>query len=295
MNPLARPWTCKSSCNLEGKAPECSGRVCGQATASNKQEACREAKRDATQRAPRSCYARHCQCDCRQEKKTGLAQLPDMIALLPLEDRGRFEGQSASALLQMLGSHKSASDRATACWLLGRVLPARSTSVFREALQDNQSAVRVVAARAIAERGEVSNPDVRTLARLAREDGSRDVRRAATYALGLSGMRGAILPLMDILCDSGESMLIRGIAAEALGDLHDSRAVATLMKTAKSQSPSLRFWSVCALRAICDRRALPLLRSIVQRDRARLKHWGSVASAALEAIEVIERDSPAHP
>ena len=46
--------------------PQCTGRVTGSSSGhSNQNEACREAKRDATQKAPRHCYARHCQCsDC---------------------------------------------------------------------------------------------------------------------------------------------------------------------------------------------------------------------------------------
>jgi hypothetical protein len=58
-------WTCTASCNIAGgNKPECTGRVTGSASGPSQEQACREAKRDATQKAPPGCYARHCQCDC---------------------------------------------------------------------------------------------------------------------------------------------------------------------------------------------------------------------------------------
>jgi hypothetical protein len=63
---MARTWKCFASCNVEGTEPQCTGRVTGFATGSSQEIACREAKRDATQKAPRGCYARHCQCNCSQ-------------------------------------------------------------------------------------------------------------------------------------------------------------------------------------------------------------------------------------
>jgi hypothetical protein len=55
-------WSCDASCNVEGTEPQCTGRVTGSASGPSQEHACREAKRDATQKAPRGCYARHCQC-----------------------------------------------------------------------------------------------------------------------------------------------------------------------------------------------------------------------------------------
>lgn len=61
---MAGKWFCEASCNLEGTEPYCSGRVTGGASGTSEEAACREAKRSATQKAPRGCYARHCQCRC---------------------------------------------------------------------------------------------------------------------------------------------------------------------------------------------------------------------------------------
>lgn len=46
-----------ASCNVAGTAPHCQGkRVTGSGPT------CTDAKRDATQKAPAGCYARHCKC-----------------------------------------------------------------------------------------------------------------------------------------------------------------------------------------------------------------------------------------
>jgi len=56
-------WSCDASCNVEGTESQCTGRVTGSSSGHpDEKTACREAKRDATQKAPRDCYARHCQC-----------------------------------------------------------------------------------------------------------------------------------------------------------------------------------------------------------------------------------------
>lgn len=64
----ARTWSCDARCNVEGTEPQCTGRVEGHSSGHpSEDEACREAKRDATQKAPRNCYARHCRClNCTQ-------------------------------------------------------------------------------------------------------------------------------------------------------------------------------------------------------------------------------------
>ncbi len=64
----AKKWSCDASCNvqaIEGKAPSTfPDRVTGSATGKTEPEACKNAKRVATQSAPQGTYARHCQCSC---------------------------------------------------------------------------------------------------------------------------------------------------------------------------------------------------------------------------------------
>ncbi|HRQ65188.1 MAG TPA: RHS repeat-associated core domain-containing protein [Xanthomonadaceae bacterium] len=59
-------WTCAASCNVQQIDPLacCPPRTTGVGGGSNQNEACRNAKRDATQSTPRGCYSRHCQCSC---------------------------------------------------------------------------------------------------------------------------------------------------------------------------------------------------------------------------------------
>jgi RHS repeat-associated protein len=61
-NPRRNRWHCTAKCTLEGKLPECNGFIHGTGSGPSEEEACRAAKRDATQRAPLGCYARHCRC-----------------------------------------------------------------------------------------------------------------------------------------------------------------------------------------------------------------------------------------
>jgi RHS repeat-associated protein len=60
-------WICEAKCNVDGTPSHCSGkRVNGLGSGPSEELACRNAKRSATQKAPRGCYARHCRCECRR-------------------------------------------------------------------------------------------------------------------------------------------------------------------------------------------------------------------------------------
>ena len=61
-------WKCTASCNIQsfGDGETSVARVVGEGYGSTQDEACRNAKRDATQKAPRGSYARHCQCKCKK-------------------------------------------------------------------------------------------------------------------------------------------------------------------------------------------------------------------------------------
>ena len=62
-----RMWRCTATCNVEvhkGAPPPPLPRVSGSGIGSSEDEACRNAKRQATQSAPRGTHARHCDCDC---------------------------------------------------------------------------------------------------------------------------------------------------------------------------------------------------------------------------------------
>jgi hypothetical protein len=65
----AARWNCSATCNVQqiDKDANCPDRVSGSARGSSEEDACREAKRAATQSTPRGCYPRHCACDCSKE------------------------------------------------------------------------------------------------------------------------------------------------------------------------------------------------------------------------------------
>lgn len=57
-------WTCEARCNVQqiDRNAVCPDRVSGSAGGPSQAEACRAAKRVATQSTPPGCYPRHCQC-----------------------------------------------------------------------------------------------------------------------------------------------------------------------------------------------------------------------------------------
>jgi hypothetical protein len=60
----ARGWTCTASCHNTG--PQCTGFLEGAGSGASEAQACLAARKDATHKAPRGCYGRHCQCQCKQ-------------------------------------------------------------------------------------------------------------------------------------------------------------------------------------------------------------------------------------
>ena len=65
----AARWSCSATCNVQqiDKDADCPDRVSGSASGSSEDDACREAKRAATQSTPQGCYPRHCSCDCSKD------------------------------------------------------------------------------------------------------------------------------------------------------------------------------------------------------------------------------------
>jgi hypothetical protein len=61
-----RRWYCDARGNIEGTAPQCTGRCTGSAIGSNENTTYREAKRDANRNTPLGCYCRHIRRICSQ-------------------------------------------------------------------------------------------------------------------------------------------------------------------------------------------------------------------------------------
>jgi RHS repeat-associated protein len=63
---MGKKWTCIATCNIQNysNVPNAPDRVTGGGSGSSEEEACLNAKRNATQQAPLGTYPRHCQCEC---------------------------------------------------------------------------------------------------------------------------------------------------------------------------------------------------------------------------------------
>jgi len=112
------------------------------------------------------------------------------------------------------------------------------------------------------------------------KDPDRDVRREAAQALGdLKDTRG-IHPLIDALADTESS--VRSKVAYALGDLGDTIAVESLIKALGDSSSDVRWIAASALGRIGSKRATePLYEALADSDRL-------VRITVVEALEKIK-------
>jgi len=199
--------------------------------------------------------------------------------------------QSFGDLLVIVQARETSDDLASsAAWLLGRLGSKRAASALLAALTAAASARRQAAAHAL---GELDvKAAVQPLIVTMRSDASDDVRQAATYALGLIGAKRALSPLIAVLADQTNSPGLRGMAAEALSDVRDRRAVPALLGALGDVSPEVRFWAAFALGELGDPQALPELERIAATDRAPVAGRGTVRKEAEAAIQRIrEQDS----
>jgi HEAT repeat protein len=119
---------------------------------------------------------------------------------------------------------------------------------------------------------------------------SRDCEKrvAAAYTLGFLRDRRAAKALIQVLSRRRQSPRLRGQAAEALGYLFifrtDRLAFLTLLEGLEDPSPEVRFWSVFAIGQMGNRKAIPALTKISQKDKATLPGWWSIAKEAKAAI-----------
>ena len=82
-------------------------------------------------------------------------------------------------------------------------------------------------------------------------------------ALGKTGDKRAVDPLLTMLRDEGEHPWLRWEVARALGKLEDTRVVPTLIKTLSHEKAPVRMGSACALGWLGDTRAVaPLINAL---------------------------------
>jgi HEAT repeat protein len=122
-------------------------------------------------------------------------------------------------------------------------------------------------------------------------------RAAAAHALGGLHDQRAVHPLISTLKNRRERPKVRGMAAEALGDLSkrlDTTVETALIAALSDPSSEVRFWSAFALGSVRSRKAIPILRHLAKTDRGEIRGWSSVAKEVSDAIRRIEKPLNSH-
>jgi len=91
------------------------------------------------------------------------------------------------------------------------------------------------------------------------------------------------------LADRNEDPRVRGLAAEALTEAGERRAVPSLIAVLGDPSVEVRFWAAFALGQLGDPAALRALERLAETDDAELPGWRSVKDEAADAIERIRQ------
>lgn len=192
-------------------------------------------------------------------------------------------------LVAVLTDPSAGENRATACWLIGRMGDARAFDHLAHALRDPEPHLRTEAARSL---GALGSPRaIPALLAALQTDADPDTRMGAAHSLGVLGDHRAVDPLLEKLADRNEDPRVRGVVAEALIWTRERRAVPPLIAALDDPSVEVRFWAAFALGEFGDPAALGALERLAETDDATLPGWRSVKDEAAAAIESIR----AHP
>lgn len=235
---------------------------------------------------------------------------------------GSFKNsQTVEPLLEGLEQAQSSAARRGFISALGEIGDLRAVTPIIRFLEDTDSSVRVGAAEAL---GNLGDPQAGKALVIGLEDVDNIVRMYCALALGKLGDLTAVAPLLarfkkeqdsqvrwEIVIELGklgdpqaydtllatlqndQDGVIRCFAALALGRLGDSRAIQPLIKTVRDKDYNVRYRCIEALGVLGAEQALPLLRTIRDKEK-----WGYVdreevfypaSEAAAKAIEQIEQ------
>jgi tetratricopeptide (TPR) repeat protein/HEAT repeat protein len=130
--------------------------------------------------------------------------------------------------LIQLGNHAEVAMREAAVFALGMTGDKRALAPLSAALDDRRDSVQTLACLGLARLAERKATASGRLAAVVRDGGRRDETRAAcAFALGVSGDRGAVAPLGELLAEGqGEA---QRLAAWSLGRIGDRRALPALL------------------------------------------------------------------
>lgn len=187
--------------------------------------------------------------------------------------------------------------REFAIWLLARLGDSRAVPSLLIALTDaSHATVRREAALRVAEVGKQAAAEaIVPLLHVLQTDPDAQVRVAAAYALrwfkGTADERIAAT-LLNTFQNQQEDAVVRGEAAESLGELGVRQAVPALITALQDSSATVRLESAFALGLLGDARALPELARVAATDQGQVE-WGdterwSVKDEASEAMKRIQ-------
>jgi HEAT repeat protein len=213
------------------------------------------------------------------ESRPNLQRSLDILA-----DRGVTSFESALAIVRDQQAQPNL--RTTACWILGRLADKRAVPGLLVAFRDQDPNLQWEAARALGILG--GKRAARPLIIAMQDAEGVETRRAAAYALGWMGNEMAHEPLLETLANVNENPRVRAVAAEALANLGDTRAVKALLSASEDPDVEVRFWSAFALGQLVsedDSESLAKLERMVETDHALCPGWRTVSEEARSAIE----------
>jgi HEAT repeat protein len=171
------------------------------------------------------------------------------------------------------------------CWCLGRSTHSKATEALLTCAQDNEADIKAEAIKSLGVQGKTEA--VPLLINLMMHDNNMEVRKSAAYALGLIGDPRAFDMLVFKMLDQNEVPEVRGMAAEALGDLGDQYAMAPLIRTLSDDSNEVKFWAANSLGRLGKAEAIPALKNLIN-ELKRNDTDLSIKKEAEDAISKIE-------
>jgi HEAT repeat protein len=138
---------------------------------------------------------------------------------------------------------------------------------------------------------------LRRVQRVLEGRGSEQGRAAAAYVLGFSGESAFAGVLARRLSDPGESPVVRGHAAEALGHLLQYQPVLAEIRTSivsalTDPEPEVRFWCAFAAGALGLQESRPRLVRLLA-DEAFVEGWWTIRQEAEWALRCLDGED--HP
>lgn len=191
--------------------------------------------------------------------------------------------RAVESLIEALEDDKDRNVRLSVIWALGGIRDTRAVEPLIKALRYKDMTVRLEAIRVLGTMG-----DIRAVEPLIKALGHEGLRREAVKALGEIGepavepLDRAVESFIQALKDEDKEWRVRVVAAGALGEIGDTRAVEPLIQALSDLDGSVRSVAAEALGKIGDVRAVePLTKSLKDKDKF-------VREDAKEALEKLK-------